>query len=166
MRYLRVSSAFLLLLASGQPAVLADEVPRGFVDGSFIARAWQLHDWIIEHTDYQPLDKLPVFLFVGISELNYLALNETEKGYSGERLGIEGVYAPSIVFLRDDFRLGARSPLPGDLAGRVCLYRFEGTGGLQAAGPLRLRDRRWDGTRARVHCLCEPMLGRVRHRPG
>ena len=105
MRYLGSKMAFVLGLVVSVSAT-ADEVPRGFADSGFIARAWQLHDWIVARAGYEPLDRLPTFLFVSTSELNYLALNETENGYSGETRSIEGVYASSIVFLREDFALG------------------------------------------------------------
>jgi hypothetical protein len=106
MRTLGLKLALLASLAIPSAATAGGDVPRGFVDTGFIARAWQLHDWIVAHTDYEPLERLPTFLFVSTGELNYLALNDTEQGYSGETRSIEGVYAPSIVFLTSDFRVG------------------------------------------------------------
>jgi hypothetical protein len=101
---LKLALAAILALPSG--AATSGEVARGFFDTGFIARAWQVHDWIVAHTDYEPLERLPTFLFVSSGELNYLALNDTEAGYSGETRSIEGVYASSIVFLSDGFQIG------------------------------------------------------------
>lgn len=93
--------AFLLFI-SALPA-RADVRPPP----EFYARAEALADWIDKNSDYGPLKRHPIYLFVGQNELNYILFEPTSAGYQGhEQSDAVALYFKGIVFLAEDFELG------------------------------------------------------------
>ncbi len=99
---MRTALAAILGCAMALPASAEVRPP-----GEFYKRAEQLADWIDGNSDYGPLKKHPIYLFLAPEELNYVLFDTTAAGYSGsEQSDAVALYYKGIVFLSHDFQLG------------------------------------------------------------
>jgi hypothetical protein len=74
---------------------------------SFYERAEELARWIDEKSDYGPMQKHPIYLFLHQDELDYVFFETTAVGYSGsEQSQAVALYFKGIVLLSDEFQVG------------------------------------------------------------
>ena len=70
-------------------------------------RTEELARWIELHSDYEPMQKQPVYIFLSQEELNYIFFGLTPAGYTGkEQSSVVALYHKGIVFLTESFELG------------------------------------------------------------
>jgi hypothetical protein len=74
---------------------------------SFYARADELAEWIDLNSDYRPMQRHPVYIFLSQDQLNYVFFGTSAVGYVGtEQSEALALYHNGIVLLSSDFELG------------------------------------------------------------
>lgn len=72
--------------------------------GHFVRRVEELAAWTVANSRYESFKRLPSFIFLPRSTINYVAFNLTDIGYTGQD-AVQALYLDQVVVLPEDFDL-------------------------------------------------------------
>jgi len=70
----------------------------------FLVRVREIADWIVRNSDYEGYERIPAFVVLPRSTLNYIVFSQTPDGYRGQA-SIQALYAPNLILISDELEL-------------------------------------------------------------